>query len=84
MKAFYFEEHGERDVLQYGDLPDLKIKENHVLIKVEACTLNHLNVWIRKGWPGLNLKCLTLEVVMFLVLLLLNVVVLGKRRQGCC
>ncbi|GIR27803.1 MAG: hypothetical protein CM15mP42_07530 [Methanobacteriota archaeon] len=27
MKAFYFEEHGERDVLQYGDLPDLKIKK---------------------------------------------------------
>ena len=56
MKAFYFEEHGERDVLQYGDLPDLKNKENHVLIKVEACALNHLDVWIRKGWPGLNLK----------------------------
>ena len=30
MKALYFEEHGERDVLQYGDLPDLKNKENHV------------------------------------------------------
>ncbi|MEC7713179.1 MAG: alcohol dehydrogenase catalytic domain-containing protein, partial [Candidatus Thermoplasmatota archaeon] len=56
MKALYFEEHGERDVLQYGDLPDLKNKENHVLIKVEACALNHLDVWIRKGWPGLNLE----------------------------
>ena len=31
MKALYFEEHGERDVLQYGDLPDLENKENHVL-----------------------------------------------------
>ena len=55
MKALYFEEHGERDVLQYGDLPNLENKENHVLIKVEACALNHLDVWIRKGWPGLNL-----------------------------
>ena len=32
MKALYFEEHGERDVLQYGDLPDIENKENHVLI----------------------------------------------------
>ena len=55
MKALYFEEHGEREVLQYGDLPNLVNKENHVLIKVEACALNHLDVWIRKGWPGLNL-----------------------------
>ena len=55
MKALYFEEHGEREVLQYGDLPDLENKENHVLIKVEACALNHSDVWIRKGWPGLNL-----------------------------
>jgi len=55
MKALYFEEHGEREVLQYGDLPNLENKENHVLIKVEACALNHLDVWIRKGWPGLNL-----------------------------
>ena len=56
MKALYFEEHGEREVLQYGDLPNLENKENHVLIKVEACALNHLDVWIRKGWPGLNLE----------------------------
>ena len=56
MKALYFEEHGERDVLQYGDLPDLQNKDGHVLIKVEACALNHLDIWIRKGWPGLNLE----------------------------
>lgn len=55
MKALYFEEHGEREVLRYGDLPNLQKKGNHVLIKVEACALNHLDVWIRKGWPGLNL-----------------------------
>ena len=56
MKALYFEEHGEREVLHYGDLPNLVNKENHVLIKVEACALNHLDIWIRKGWPGLNLE----------------------------
>ncbi|MEO2180381.1 MAG: alcohol dehydrogenase catalytic domain-containing protein, partial [Candidatus Poseidoniia archaeon] len=56
MKALYFEKHGKREVLQYGDLPDLVTKEKHVLIKVEACALNHLDVWIRMGWPGLKLN----------------------------
>ena len=44
MKALYFEEHGERDVLQYGDLPDLKNKNAHVLIKVEAGALNNWDI----------------------------------------
>ena len=44
MKALYFEEHGEREVLQYGDLPDLENKENHVLIKVEAVSYTHLTL----------------------------------------
>ena len=56
MKALYFKEHGDRSVLQYGDLPDTVSQKNHVLIKVEACALNHLDVWIRMGWPGLNLN----------------------------
>jgi NADPH:quinone reductase-like Zn-dependent oxidoreductase len=56
VKALYFEEHGDRGVLQYGDLPDLVSQRNLVLIKVEACALNHLDVWIRMGWPGLNLN----------------------------
>ena len=56
MKALYFKEHGDRSVLQYGDLPDTVSQKNHVLIKVEACALNHLDVWIRMGWPGLKLN----------------------------
>ena len=31
MKALYFEEHGEREVLQYGDLPDLENKATKML-----------------------------------------------------
>ena len=56
MKVLYFEEHGERDVLQYGDLPDLQNKEGHVLIKVEACALNHLDVWTPRPSPLLQDK----------------------------
>ncbi len=56
MKALCFYEHGDLDVLQYSDVPDPTPGSVEVLIEVKACALNHLDVWIRKGWPGLNLK----------------------------
>lgn len=56
MKALFFLEHGSRDVLQYGDLPDPEPGENEALVKVRAVALNHLDVWVRRGWPGLSLQ----------------------------
>lgn len=56
MKALCFYEHGDLDVLQYSDVPDPTPGSTEVLIEVKACALNHLDVWIRRGWPGLNLK----------------------------
>ena len=55
MKALYFEEHGELDVIQYGDVPDPEIGPGEILIRVGACAINHLDIWVRRGWPGLNL-----------------------------
>ena len=56
MKALYFEKHGELDVLQYGDVPDLTPGPEDVLIRVHACALNFLDIWVRRGWPGLKLE----------------------------
>ena len=56
MKALYFQEHGELDVLQYGEVPDLEPGPEEVLIRVHACGLNHLDIWVRRGWPGLKLN----------------------------
>ncbi|MCB0318908.1 MAG: zinc-binding dehydrogenase [Bdellovibrionales bacterium] len=56
MKALYFNQHGEADVLQFGDLADPEISAGETLIKVNAVALNHLDIWVRRGWPGLNLK----------------------------
>jgi NADPH:quinone reductase-like Zn-dependent oxidoreductase len=55
MKALYFQEHGELDVIRFGDVPDPKLASGQVLMKVRACALNHLDIWVRRGWPGLKL-----------------------------
>jgi NADPH:quinone reductase-like Zn-dependent oxidoreductase len=55
MKAIFFEQHGEIDVLKYADLPQPEPKPGEALIRVRAVALNHLDIWVRKGWPGLHL-----------------------------
>lgn len=55
MKAAYFEAHGNLDVLKVGDLPRPDMKEDDVCVRVKACALNHLDIFVREGWPGLKL-----------------------------
>ncbi len=52
MKAIVFEKHGAPDVLCYRDAPDPVINANEVLVRVKACALNHLDLWVRRGLPG--------------------------------
>jgi NADPH:quinone reductase-like Zn-dependent oxidoreductase len=56
MKAIFFEKHGEIDTLKYADIPQPEPKVGEALIRVRAVALNHLDVWVRKGWPGLHLE----------------------------
>jgi len=49
MKAVRFHECGSVDVLKYEDAPEPKIQPNEVLVKVKACALNHLDLWLRMG-----------------------------------
>lgn len=46
--------HGGVDVLRSAELPDPVIDDNEVLIRVKACALNHLDVWVRRGLPGVE------------------------------
>jgi len=55
MKAIIFEQHGGPEVLQLAEVPDPQIKANEVLIEVRACALNHLDVWVRNGLPGIKI-----------------------------
>ena len=52
MKAVVFHEHGGPEKLQYEDRPDPQIKPDEVLVRVKACALNHLDIWIRQGIPA--------------------------------
>jgi NADPH:quinone reductase-like Zn-dependent oxidoreductase len=55
MKAVVFNEHGGPEVLQPAEVADPSIKANEVLVEVRACALNHLDVWARKGLPGIRI-----------------------------
>jgi D-arabinose 1-dehydrogenase-like Zn-dependent alcohol dehydrogenase len=52
MKAILFRKHGGPEVLQYTEAPTPKIRANEVLVRVRACALNHLDLWVRAGLPG--------------------------------
>jgi len=55
MKAVRFHEHGGPEVLRYEEAPDPAIAPHEVLVKVKACALNHLDLWCRKGMPGMQI-----------------------------
>jgi NADPH:quinone reductase-like Zn-dependent oxidoreductase len=55
MKAIRLHEFGGPEVLRYEDIPDPQLRKDQVLIRVKACALNHLDIWVRKGLPGVNL-----------------------------
>jgi NADPH:quinone reductase-like Zn-dependent oxidoreductase len=55
MKAVRIHQFGGPEVLTYEDVPDPQLRKNEVLVGVRACSLNHLDVWVRKGLPGVKL-----------------------------
>jgi NADPH:quinone reductase-like Zn-dependent oxidoreductase len=54
MKAARIHQHGSPEVLIYEDVPDPRIKANQILVRVRACALNHLDLFIRAGIPGMK------------------------------
>src|SRR5215470_151162 len=55
MKAVRIHEFGGPEVLRYEDVQDPKIRKDQVLVRVRACAMNHLDLWVRKGIPGVKL-----------------------------
>jgi NADPH:quinone reductase-like Zn-dependent oxidoreductase len=54
MKVARIHQHGGPEVLAYEDAPEPKIKANQVLVRVRACALNHLDLFVRAGIPGMK------------------------------
>jgi NADPH:quinone reductase-like Zn-dependent oxidoreductase len=54
VKALAFNEFGGPDKLKLQDVPDPKIKPTEVLVRVRACALNHLDLFVREGIPALK------------------------------
>lgn len=52
MKAVRIHEDGGPEVLRYEDAPDPEPRPGEVLVELRAASLNHLDVWIRKGMPS--------------------------------
>jgi NADPH:quinone reductase-like Zn-dependent oxidoreductase len=54
MKAVRFHEHGGPEVLRYEDVAEPTPGPVEVKLRVKAVALNHLDVWLRKGLPGIT------------------------------
>jgi len=55
MKAVRIHQFGGPEVLIYEDVADAQLRKDQILIRVRACALNHLDIWVRKGLPGVKL-----------------------------
>ena len=54
MKAVVFNQHGGPEVLQYVDVPDPRPGPCEVLIEVKATSINHIDIFLRRGMPGIK------------------------------
>jgi len=54
MKALAFNEFGGPEKLRLQDVPDPKAAPGEVVVRVRACALNHLDIFVREGIPALK------------------------------
>jgi len=56
MRAIAFTEQGEIDVLQYQDVTEPKLRDGEILVKVNACAVNYLDIHARRNRPEIKQK----------------------------
>jgi len=54
MQAVFFREHGGPERVEHGELPDPVPGPGQVCVKVRAGALNHLDLFVREGIPGIR------------------------------
>ena len=55
MRAVLFHEHGGLEVLQVAEFPAPEPGPGQVLVRLKAAALNRVDIFVRRGWPGLKL-----------------------------
>ncbi len=55
MKALYYDSYGSFENIKIGDFPVPEIKDDEVLVKVKAFSLNHLDIWVMEGKFPVNI-----------------------------
>ncbi|MBM4018261.1 MAG: zinc-binding dehydrogenase [Planctomycetes bacterium] len=56
MMAVTISGHGGPEVVRIQDAPEPRPAAGEVLLDVRAAALNHLDIWVRKGRPGMGLR----------------------------
>jgi len=56
VKAAYIEAHGGLENIRHGELPDPSPGPGEVVVRVRACGLNHLDLFVLSGMPGLPVE----------------------------
>jgi len=56
MQAVVFRTHGGPEVLEYAEVPTPVPSADELLVRVKACSLNHLDIWIRQGNPAYKIQ----------------------------
>ncbi len=54
MKAAIFHEYGGPKVIRIEEVPEPEAGPGQVLVEVEAVGVNHLDLWVRQGLPGIK------------------------------
>jgi NADPH:quinone reductase-like Zn-dependent oxidoreductase len=56
MRAVIFRQHGPAEVLEAAEFPLPEPGPDEVRVRLRAAALNHLDLWVRNGWPGIRLE----------------------------
>ncbi len=55
MQAALFREHGDPSVLKIEEVPRPQAGPGEVLVRILAASVNHLDLWVRRGMPGVKI-----------------------------
>lgn len=56
MKAVLIKEHGSHNVVRFSDLDEPDCSPGKIKVNIKNSSINHLDIWIRKGVPGLHIN----------------------------